>query len=811
MTRSKLRKIRRNQSKQTRAFITGVPLAGMLVGAPVVQAQQVEEPSGGLEEVTVTALKTRQNLQDVPVSIQAIGTERLEELNVSSFDDYVKYLPSVSYQSAGPGFARVFMRGAAAGDNGNHSGPQPGVGQYLDEQPITTIQGALDIHMYDIARVEALAGPQGTLYGASSQSGTIRIITNKPDKSGFDAGYSLEGNTVADGDPGYLGEGFVNIPLGESAAIRLVGWVRHDGGYIDNVTATRTFPTSGISMDSLAEENYNDADTYGARAALKIDLNDNWSITPALMFQKQKGNGIYAGESGFGPEAALGDLEVAHWHPENSDDQWTQAALTVEGHMSNFDITFASSYLKRDVDVNSDYSDYAFFYDTINGSGSYFTDNAGELINPSQYIQGKDGYTKLSNELRFSTSAEARWRFVGGLFAQRQTHDIQQAYQITGLNDDSDVTGWDDTFWLTKQWRVDRDAAVYGEVTFNATDRLAFTGGARYFRTENSLEGFFGFGLTNPFDSGTGEQSCFDTGQVFESAPCTNLDKTVKQNDSTFRFNATFHATDDVMFYATWSEGFRPGGVNRRGTFPPYKADFLTNYEIGWKTTWADNRLRFNGAVFVGDWDDFQFSFLGENGLTNVSNAGSAKLEGVEMDVQWAATDSFTLYGGLALQKAELGEDFCKSIDPLTGDPFNEADCVANNPADFAPEGTRLPTTPEFKASLTGRYEFSMGGLDAHFQGSVVHNGDSATALLPAENDILGNSDAYTLVDLSFGIAREKWSAELFLDNAFDERARLYRYSECDVTICSNPDANGIVYGVTNRPRMIGLKFAQKF
>ena len=154
MTRSKLRKIRRIQSKQARALLTGFPLAGaMLVGAPVVYAQQVEETSGGLEEVTVTALKTQQNLQDVPVSIQAIGTERLEELNVTSFDDYVKYLPSVSYQSAGPGFARVFMRGAAAGDNGNHSGPQPGVGQYLDEQPITTIQGALDIHMYDIARV----------------------------------------------------------------------------------------------------------------------------------------------------------------------------------------------------------------------------------------------------------------------------------------------------------------------------------------------------------------------------------------------------------------------------------------------------------------------------------------------------------------------------------------------------------------------------------------------------------------------------------------------------------------------------------
>jgi iron complex outermembrane receptor protein len=812
MTRSKLRKIRRLKSRQTRALLSGVPLAGaMLTGAPVAVAQQAEQSETGLEEVVVTALKTQQDLQDVPLSIQAIGTERLEQLNVSSFDDYVKYLPSVSFQSAAPGFGRVFMRGAASGDNGNHSGPQPGVGQYLDEQPITTIQGALDIHMYDIARVEALAGPQGTLYGASSQSGTIRIITNKPDKSGFDAAYSLEGNAVADGDIGYLAEGFVNVPLGESAAIRLVGWVRHDAGYIDNVPATRTFPTSGISMNSLAEENYNDADTYGARAALKVDLNDNWSITPTLMFQKQESNGVYAGETGFGPEAALGDLEVAHWHPENSDDQWAQAALTVEGKMSNFDITFASSYLKRDVDVNSDYSDYAFFYDTIAGYGVYFYDNAGDLINPSQFINGKDGYTKLSNELRFTTSAENRWRLVGGVFAQRQTHDIEQQYNITGLNDDSDVTGFDDTFWLTKQWRVDRDSAIYGELTFDATEKLSFTGGARYFRSENSLEGFFGFGINNPYGSSTGEASCFDTGQVFDTAPCTNLDRTVKQNDSTFRANATFHATDNLMFYATWSEGFRPGGVNRRGTFPPYKADFLTNYEIGWKISTSDNRLRFNGAVFRGDWDDFQFSFLGENGLTNVTNAGSAKLQGIEMDVQWAPVDGLTVYGGVALQKSELGEDFCILVDPLTGEPYGADDCVAIDPAAFTPSGTRLPITPRFKGNLTARYEFPMAGFDAHLQGSIVYNGKSRSALLPAESDVLGTQNAYSLVDISFGIAREKWSAELFVDNFLDEHASLYRYSECGVSICTNPLYDGISYSVMTRPRMVGLKFSQKF
>jgi outer membrane receptor protein involved in Fe transport len=776
-------------------------LAGALLTAGVAHAQQADEERG-LSEVVVTALKTQQNLQDVPLSMQAIGTERLEQLGVSGFEDYVKFLPSVSFQQAGPGFARVFMRGAASGDNGNHSGPQPSVGQYLDEQPITTIQGALDIHMYDIARVEALAGPQGTLYGASSQAGTIRIITNKPDKSGFDAAYSIQGSSVTDGDVGYLAEGFVNVPIGESAAIRLVGWARHDAGYIDNVPATRTFPTSGISMSSRAEDDYNDADTIGARAALKIDLNDNWTLTPTIMGQQQKSNGVFAQESGFG------DLQVAHWHPENSDDRWMQAAMTLEGKLSTFDVTFTSSYLKRDVDVNSDYSDYSFFYDTLNGSGEWFYDNDGDLINPSQYIRGKDGYTKASHELRFTTDPEKRARFVGGLFYQRQTHDIEQAYRVDGYTDDGSVTGWDDTLWLTKQWRVDRDYAVFGELSFDVTDRFTLMGGFRQFRYENSLEGFYGFGITNTLGSSTGEASCFDSGQLFSTAPCTNLDKTVKDDDHIFKFTGTFHATDDAMFYATFSEGFRPGGVNRRGTFPPYGADFLTNYEIGWKTSWLGNRLRFNGAVYKEVWDDFQFSFLGENGLTNVANAnGAADLRGIEMDLQWAVGEGFTLYGGLALQESEMQGTFCKLLGP-DGNQLDEADCVddAGDPTPFAPSGTSLPTTPKFKANLVARKEFKLGEFDSHLQGSLVHNGSARSALLPSESAVLGDQDAYSIFDFSFGLAKASWEAELFINNVFDERASLYRYVECDTTICGP-----IVYSVVNRPRTVGLKFSQKF
>src|SRR6478736_4954217 len=330
MTRSKLRKIRRNQAKKTRVFLTGVPLASaMLVGAPVVQAQQAEEQSGGLDEVVVTALKTQQNLQDVPVSIQAISTERLEELNISSFDDYVKYLPSVSYQSAGPGFARVFMRGAASGDNGNHSGPQPSVGVYLDEQPVTTIQGALDIHMYDINRVEALSGPQGTLYGASSEAGTVRIITNKPDPSAFAAGFGVEVNSVSHGGIGHVLEGFINAPLSPSAALRAVAWQKRDAGYIDNKLGTRTYPTwddatgghGTIDNATLAKDNYNDANSIGGRVLFRWDINENWSITPGIMGQSTDTDGQ------FFYDPVVGDLALTHFRPELSTDKWNQASL----------------------------------------------------------------------------------------------------------------------------------------------------------------------------------------------------------------------------------------------------------------------------------------------------------------------------------------------------------------------------------------------------------------------------------------------------------------------------------------------------
>src|SRR6185437_885849 len=253
----------------------------VLGSAPVALAQDqpASTPAGQIEEIVVTAQKRAENMQTVPVSIQAFSGKKLEQMNATEFADYAKFLPSIVYQTIAPNQTTVYMRGiaTAGGQDGNHSASQPLVGIYFDEQPTTTILGQLDIHLYDIQRIEALAGPQGTLFGASSEAGTLRIITNKPDPTKFSGSYDVTLDTTH-GDIGHVVEGYVNIPLSDKVAIRLVGFEEGDPGYIDNVHATRTYkggPT-GLVLDNanLVQDNFNGVQTYGGRGALGISLDD---------------------------------------------------------------------------------------------------------------------------------------------------------------------------------------------------------------------------------------------------------------------------------------------------------------------------------------------------------------------------------------------------------------------------------------------------------------------------------------------------------------------------------------------------------
>lgn len=760
-------------------------------------AQGSDEAAPTLDAVTVTSQKRSENLQKVPISIQVLGAEQLDELHVADFEDLAVKFPSVSFQRLGevPSNFQVYMRGVASGGDGNHSGPLPSVGVYVDEQPVTTIRGAIDLHPYDIERVEALAGPQGTLYGASSQSGTLRIITKKPDPEAFAAGYGVELNSIHQGGSGHVLEGFVNAPISESSAIRLVAWNRDDAGYIDNVLGQRTFPSSGITINnaSQARKDFNDGDTTGARAALSIDLNDSWTVMPSVIVQRQDINGS------FGVDPGVGELATTQFYPQTSEDRWRQSALTVQGKVGNFDLTYAYANLDRDLDTESDYTDYGFWYDTLFGYGTYFYDDNGDLINPAQYIQARNTYGKRSHELRIASPSDDRFRFVAGVFSQRQSNNIEERYLIDGLASVLSVTGWPDTIWLTRQRRDDRDEALFGELSYDLTERLTATAGMRFFRVDNSLRGYFGFSEGYFPGADYGEAACTPSSPSFPGTPCEVFSKRVKENDSLGRFNLSYQVNDEVMVYGTWSEGYRPGGINRRGTLDPYLSDFLTNKEAGWKSSWLDNRLTFNGAIFEQDWKDFQFAILGQNGLTEIKNANQARIRGIETDISWAATYNLRLSGGVALYDAELTENYCGFTD-ASGRP--ETNCADPE----APSGSRLPITARFKGNLTARYSFDVGRYEAHLQGLLAHEGKRRTDLRLAESQILGELDSYSMLDLSAGFGHGNWKVDFYVKNAFDERAQLSRFTQCAEATCGDQP-----YTVVARPRTFGLRFSQEF
>lgn len=808
-----MRKSLRNKHVRT-AVATLLASSSVAISLPAYAQSAAAEDT---DEIVVTAQKREQNLQDVPVAITAIGTEKLDQLQVNEFADVVKFLPSVTIQQGGPGFAQVYFRGVASGENANHSASLPTVGTYLDEMPITTIQGALDIHAYDLARVEALAGPQGTLYGASSMAGTLKLVTNAPDTSGFYGNAGVEINNVAHGDFGSVFEGFINAPLSDSAALRLVGWYRDDGGYIDNLPGSRTYPTSGITQNNaaLVEKNYNDAETYGARLALGIDLDENWTIKPTLMGQIQNTEGSYARErSG----QSSGKYTTVQYNPEGSKDKWIQAAMTIEGKIGNWDMTLTGGHLRRKTETQSDYSDYGYFYDALSGYGAYWYDNAGDYVSPNQYIQGIDRYRKSFAEFRVSSPQDASLRFIGGLFWQRQTHNIEQNYIIDDIADSITVPGTDSNIWLTKQLRTDRDYAAFGELSFDVTDKLTLTGGARVYKYDNSLFGFFGF--ARGYSRNTGVARCVTTTgaefrdnptgtfatPILPGAPCTNVDKNTSDSDFIHKLNATYKINDDALVYATWSRGFRPGGINRRGTLPPYGPDELDNYELGWKTTFG--AFRFNGAVYQEDWNNIQLSFLGANGLTEIRNAGIARIRGVEMDVGYRQ-GGFSLNAGFSYNDAEIRRDFCR----IANATF---DCTTPGNALLAPAGSRLPVTPKFKGNMIARYEFPISDWNGHVQLAANHTGSRATDLRTAQKALKGNLGAYTTVDFSFGVKNDLWSIEVFATNLFDSFGVVNTGVSCVETVCGtgvtpSTPTGGAFYDTIIKPRVIGLKFSRDF
>jgi outer membrane receptor protein involved in Fe transport len=650
----------------------------------------------------------------------------------------------------------------------------------------------------------------------------------------------------------------INVPIGRNIAFRAAAFYQHDAGYIDNVFGERTLcgdtiygpnpddPTEQIAVgcvhngfhyenSKFVKKNFNDVTTYGGRAALKVDLDDNWTILPTFMYQNSKTHGVFWMDKG------LGDLQTQRFQNELAKDRFWQAALTVEGKIANFfDVTYAGAYMDRPRFATSDYTDYTVAYDntyeSVGGIAYYlnFRDDAGNLISPRQHITGTDRFQKMSHELRVATPADRPIRGIFGAFYQNQKNHIFQDYFVDNLATNLSVTGYPGTVWLTNERREDRDRAIFGEMNWDVTHNITLTGGLRFYWFDNTLYGFAGFGpYPGAVFSHTGESRCLPvitdpndpdfglhdpnvplaTGNSGLNIPCYDvadigsngqaIPRRSKGSGHIHKLNAQWKPQEGLMFYATWSKGFRPGGINRQPDTPPYAPDFLTNYELGWKTTFLGSRLRWNGAIYHQRWEGVQFSYLGPNSLTVIQNGRNANVNGIETDINYIQGGlSLTLAG--AYTDAKTDGNICKAA--IVVDP--SPDCTgerAPGKDDFivVPSGTRLPITPKFKGSLTARYTWPMWSGHTHVQGVVAYQGSAPADLDPAQNELIGNIKGSTLVDLFLGYEWGDYSAELFASNVFDERNQVARLVVC--SICTQ------VKVIPGRPRTIGLRLGAHF
>jgi iron complex outermembrane receptor protein len=801
------------KTEVSRAVCLALATSAGLAAAPVMAE---------FEEIVVTATKRATDLQDTPIAIQALGEEKLDELNIGNFDDYIRYLPNVNAAGRGPGQSSIFIRGMATDSSDQTSieigAPVPNVALYLDEQPVSSGGRNLDLYVADVARVEVLPGPQGTLFGASSQAGTIRLITNKPVYNEFQAGFDASYSSTSGGDDSNSVEAFVNIPLiDDKFAIRGVFYTAVEGGYIDNVFGENAylpgmvgFPEPANGWDETAEstvvnniayveEDFNKAVYRGVRISAKIALNDNWELLPQFMTQSLDVDGVFDHSpnsiadhdaSGVAGSRVVGDLQVERFFPDWLDDDFDQFSLTVNGRLGALDLVYAGSFLDREVNNSFDYSGYT----EVGAYGYYYICQPDYTLcgDPTQGMIAHIENERSTHELRVSYSEGGMVDFVAGIFLDDIQSKVDTNFFVAGsvgffapntphsqsttFNPDPRPPG---ITFMNDAIRDEEQFAVFGEVTFNATDALAFTVGARNYDIETRLVGSSNFATwCDPAPCGVADDG--DGGRSYDVIFADDLP--LKESDTIFKASASFRPNDDLLFFGTWSEGFRPGGFNRNEDVPStYVSDEVTNIEFGWKTTLANGSLRFNGSVYQIDWDKLQvgvtdFECCGV--LTFVLNVGNAEIKGFEGDLTWLANDQLTLAASWSMNKTELLQ-------------------VPDNITGLAPKGSDLALAPELQYNINARYQWELGDKNAHAQLVVAHTDDQFSSVVAANRF---KQDSYDTIDGAVGVSADNWGVELFAENLTDERAELFINAlDTDLRI------------TTNRPRTWGVRVSYDF
>ncbi|MDH3490793.1 MAG: TonB-dependent receptor [Gammaproteobacteria bacterium] len=824
-----------------------VAVSAACVAAPSAHAQKT-----AIEEIVVTATKREASIQDVPMSITAFGNDEIVREGFKQLDDYAGRIPALSFGTRHPGGSNVIMRGCAV--SGIAFSDNPTTSVYLDEQPITVAGFNPDPRLIDIERLEALSGPQGSLFGDASQCGTLRIITNKPRTDEFDGWVDLGVSSVAHGDVGYDVSGMVNFPIADDkAALRLVGFFAEEAGYIDNVLGGSPtgplFPAGGVSTFDNAEfvaKDVNGSTTIGGRASLRWLPTEDWTVDIGAIYQKLE-------EDGFGdtdiPEnfldgRSLGEWQQMRYEEEDFEDEWYQLALTLEGRLGGADVVLATSFLNREYLFRADATTYLSgwqerYPNKISAGGYYAIYDFLPDQDPRAQVFSTGESDRTSIELRVATpgDSDSRWSGIVGAFYNKSEEHAHFSSNVDNLIDSGTATvayaygahfylnyvafyyncgpGDDNineciypvapsnNWWTGVYDNTLKQTALFGEIGFDITDNFSITAGGRWFSVDldRRLQQSTLVGGLSDYRTMARESDC--SGSTGDHCYQDTLSSS---SESGFvpKVTLNYDLSDNVMVYGTYSEGFRRGGANAakprsifgRAPYNQFSSDLVKNYEVGTKTTLADGRVQLNLTAYRMVWEDMQIE--AEDPTPNLFTLGilnfpEAEITGVEAFLNWLPADGWNVTANIGFNDAELSKSGTLEVE---GAPIDRS----------AEKGTRLPLTPDMKASLNiDRYlDNTIWGAAPSFGIGIQHTGDSVNSLSGIQSvefdQPVRTQDAYTLVNLRFGLEAEGWSASLFVNNATDEYAEQFyndRWAQTRLSV--------------NRPRTIGVNYRRNF
>ncbi len=646
-------------------------------GTPTPGNEELHQTSRtSTDTIIVTATRRAERLFNVPASIQALGGDELEALGAVDFSDYARTLAGVALIDAGAGRSQIFIRGVSTGGDIGQ-GKEATVGVYLGETPISESSSQPDIKLFDIERVEVLRGPQGTLYGSGSMGGTLRVIPRAPDFDGVSGSIQATGSSTHHGGLNSALNGWLNVPISENAALRVVGYAIQNDGFIDDGYA---------GAGSSAGENINDENTYGGRLSLRLQPSDALEITLTGIYQ----------HSAFGAYQqvtdAFDDLIIQQSADQPFEDEYKIVNLELSYDFSFASLTSSTSFFDRSRYLENDID---YFLEAVAG----ITRGYSPLLYEAK---------AFSQEIRLTSSGDGPLSWIVGTFYLDRSDDFNQTINVLGVPVPDNPAA--NLFYLDRFSDI-RQLAGFAEMSLDLTPRLTGTVGLRVTDVERRnravQDGLF-FGVR------------------------TDLSGEFNERSTTPKFNLSYQAHDDVLLYLQAAQGFRIGGVNPG--LPPcdpgagcvvdvggtYSSDSLWSYEAGAKLQLLDNAWTVAASLFYIDWTDIQLSVSRGDGFDGFLNSGNATSRGVEVETTLQLNEYVRAGGQLTYTNARL-----EGIAPgLTG---------------VATPGQRLPDVPEWSSAINVEISGTvLGDVYGYVRGDLQWVGDRQSALGPASTTLPG-------------------------------------------------------------------------